>query len=51
MEMMKEKFGKLLLGEDMSGSGKGVCTTDMDPVLQGYPPGDTSSDLDLVQSG
>ncbi|KVI09881.1 Plant specific Rop nucleotide exchanger, PRONE [Cynara cardunculus var. scolymus] len=26
MEMMKEKFGKLLLGEDMSGSGKGVCT-------------------------
>ncbi|KAK9061131.1 hypothetical protein SSX86_018311 [Deinandra increscens subsp. villosa] len=26
MEMMKERFGKLLLGEDMSGSGKGVCT-------------------------
>lgn len=24
--MMKERFGKLLLGEDMSGSGKGVCT-------------------------
>jgi len=24
MELMKEKFGKLLLGEDMSGSGKGV---------------------------
>ncbi|KAL9672273.1 hypothetical protein QQ045_028523 [Rhodiola kirilowii] len=23
--MMKEKFSKLLLGEDMSGSGKGVC--------------------------
>jgi hypothetical protein len=26
MEMMKERFAKLLLGEDMSGSGKGVCT-------------------------
>ncbi|KAL1818254.1 hypothetical protein DCAR_0414550 [Daucus carota subsp. sativus] len=25
--MMKERFSKLLLGEDMSGSGKGVCTT------------------------
>lgn len=25
MEMMKERFGKLLLGEDMSGGGKGVC--------------------------
>ncbi|KAL0321899.1 UNVERIFIED_CONTAM: Rop guanine nucleotide exchange factor 5 [Sesamum calycinum] len=25
MEMMKERFAKLLLGEDMSGSGKGVC--------------------------
>lgn len=24
MELMKEKFAKLLLGEDMSGSGKGV---------------------------
>lgn len=24
--MMKEKFAKLLLGEDMSGGGKGVCT-------------------------
>ncbi|KAK7305816.1 hypothetical protein VNO77_43728 [Canavalia gladiata] len=24
--MMKERFAKLLLGEDMSGSGKGVCT-------------------------
>ncbi|PIA49394.1 hypothetical protein AQUCO_01300304v1 [Aquilegia coerulea] len=24
--MMKERFSKLLLGEDMSGSGKGVCT-------------------------
>ena len=24
--MMKERFTKLLLGEDMSGSGKGVCT-------------------------
>lgn len=23
---MKERFAKLLLGEDMSGSGKGVCT-------------------------
>ena len=23
---MKERFSKLLLGEDMSGSGKGVCT-------------------------
>jgi hypothetical protein len=23
---MKEKFAKLLLGEDMSGGGKGVCT-------------------------
>ncbi|KAJ8557636.1 hypothetical protein K7X08_003261 [Anisodus acutangulus] len=27
LEMMKEKFSKLLLGEDMSGSGKGVCTS------------------------
>jgi hypothetical protein len=26
MEMMKERFSKLLLGEDMSGSGKGVGT-------------------------
>ncbi|KAK3028595.1 hypothetical protein RJ639_039938 [Escallonia herrerae] len=26
MELMKERFSKLLLGEDMSGSGKGVCT-------------------------
>ncbi|KFK24989.1 hypothetical protein AALP_AA8G052100 [Arabis alpina] len=26
VEMMKERFAKLLLGEDMSGSGKGVCT-------------------------
>ncbi|KAJ4954267.1 hypothetical protein NE237_011050 [Protea cynaroides] len=26
MEIMKERFSKLLLGEDMSGSGKGVCT-------------------------
>lgn len=26
MDMMKERFGKLLLGEDMSGSGKGVST-------------------------
>ncbi|XP_071929973.1 rop guanine nucleotide exchange factor 5-like [Coffea arabica] len=25
LEMMKEKFAKLLLGEDMSGSGRGVC--------------------------
>ncbi|XP_057731366.1 rop guanine nucleotide exchange factor 5-like [Arachis stenosperma] len=25
-EMMKERFAKLLLGEDMSGSRKGVCT-------------------------
>ena len=25
MEMMKERFAKLLLGEDMSGCGKGVC--------------------------
>jgi hypothetical protein len=25
MELMKEKYAKLLLGEDMSGSGKGVC--------------------------
>lgn len=24
--MMKERYAKLLLGEDMSGSGKGVCT-------------------------
>lgn len=23
---MKEKFSKLMLGEDMSGGGKGVCT-------------------------
>ncbi|KAF9621476.1 hypothetical protein IFM89_021780 [Coptis chinensis] len=26
LEMMKERFAKLLLGEDMSGGGKGVCT-------------------------
>uniref|UniRef100_A0A452Z8P5 PRONE domain-containing protein n=1 Tax=Aegilops tauschii subsp. strangulata TaxID=200361 RepID=A0A452Z8P5_AEGTS len=26
VELMKERFSKLLLGEDMSGSGKGVCT-------------------------
>lgn len=26
VELMKEKFAKLLLGEDMSGGGKGVCT-------------------------
>ncbi|MED6168093.1 hypothetical protein PIB30_008748 [Stylosanthes scabra] len=26
LEVMKEKFSKLLLGEDMSGGGKGVCT-------------------------
>ncbi|KAJ4826394.1 Rop guanine nucleotide exchange factor 3 [Turnera subulata] len=26
LDMMKERFSKLLLGEDMSGSGKGVCT-------------------------
>ncbi|KAK1365456.1 Rop guanine nucleotide exchange factor 1-like protein [Heracleum sosnowskyi] len=26
IEMMKEKFSKLLLGEDMSGCGNGVCT-------------------------
>ncbi|KAF7844514.1 rop guanine nucleotide exchange factor 3-like [Senna tora] len=26
LETMKEKFAKLLLGEDMSGGGKGVCT-------------------------
>ncbi|XP_074561536.1 rop guanine nucleotide exchange factor 1-like [Curcuma longa] len=26
VEMMKERFAKLLLGEDMSGSGQGVCT-------------------------
>lgn len=26
LEMMKEKFSKLLLGEDMSGGGKGVCS-------------------------
>ncbi|XP_056688146.1 rop guanine nucleotide exchange factor 7-like [Spinacia oleracea] len=26
MEMMKERFAKLLLGKDMSGSGKGVST-------------------------
>lgn len=25
LELIKEKFSKLLLGEDMSGSGKGVC--------------------------
>lgn len=27
IDMMKERFAKLLLGEDMSGSGKGVCTS------------------------
>lgn len=26
IEMMKERFSKLLLGEDMSGCGKGACT-------------------------
>lgn len=26
IEMMKERFAKLLLGEDMSGGGKGVCS-------------------------
>ncbi|XP_073001067.1 rop guanine nucleotide exchange factor 3 [Typha latifolia] len=26
IELIKEKFSKLLLGEDMSGNGKGVCT-------------------------
>lgn len=26
VEMMKERFAKLLLGEDMSGGGKGVST-------------------------
>ncbi|KAM0053077.1 putative PRONE domain, Rop guanine nucleotide exchange factor [Helianthus debilis subsp. tardiflorus] len=26
LEMMKERFAKLLLGEDISGSGKGVST-------------------------
>ncbi|KAE8673747.1 Rop guanine nucleotide exchange factor 5 [Hibiscus syriacus] len=26
IDLMKERFAKLLLGEDMSGSGKGVCT-------------------------
>ncbi|KAI8545118.1 hypothetical protein RHMOL_Rhmol07G0017800 [Rhododendron molle] len=26
LETMKERFSKLLLGEDMSGSGRGVCT-------------------------
>ncbi|KAG8376965.1 hypothetical protein BUALT_Bualt09G0119200 [Buddleja alternifolia] len=26
LEMMKERFAKLLLGEDMSGCGNGVCT-------------------------
>jgi hypothetical protein len=26
IEMMKERFSKLLLGEDMSGSGNGVST-------------------------
>lgn len=26
LDMMKDRFAKLLLGEDMSGGGKGVCT-------------------------
>ena len=26
MELMKERFAKLLLGEDMSGGGKGVSS-------------------------
>ncbi|MFS7944595.1 putative PRONE domain, Rop guanine nucleotide exchange factor [Helianthus anomalus] len=52
--MMKEKFAKLLLGEDMSGGGKGVCTVLVDwllsvsgsivdfvPSLQQYPDGAT----------
>lgn len=26
LEMMKERFAKILLGEDMSGGGKGVST-------------------------
>ncbi|TKY48219.1 Rop guanine nucleotide exchange factor 4 [Spatholobus suberectus] len=25
LQMMRERFAKLLLGEDMSGGGKGVC--------------------------
>ena len=25
VDIMKERFSKLLLGEDMSGGGKGVC--------------------------
>ena len=49
MEMMKERFAKLLLGEDMSGSGKGVCTalaisnaiTNL--CGQNSPPGTTSN--------
>lgn len=27
VEMMKQRFAKLLLGEDMSGGGKGVCSS------------------------
>jgi len=27
LEQMKDKFGKLLLGEDMSGGGKGVSSS------------------------
>ncbi len=26
VELMKERFAKLLLGDDMSGGAKGVCT-------------------------
>ena len=26
IELMKERFAKLLLGKDMSGCGNGVCT-------------------------
>jgi hypothetical protein len=39
---MKERFAKLLLGEDMSGSGKGVCTalaiSNAITNLSGNPP-------------
>lgn len=27
IELIKERFSKLLLGEDMSGCGNGVCTS------------------------
>lgn len=45
MELMKERFAKLLLGEDMSGGGKGVSSalalsnaiTNLAGIVEIYP--------------